>query len=190
MSLDNYIFFCSHDKNSYDSNKDRAVFSQWRYSKFIENNITFNSGEQYMMYHKAILMNDEQSALKILNVNIYDSSLANESKVNYNKISYIKQLGRKIKNFNQKTWDEHKFNIVKNGNLLKFTQNEDLKKILLSTGNKILIEAAHYDKIWGIGLKEEDAKLIDPNKWSDHGQNLLGQSLMWVRKQIRDLNNN
>ncbi|WP_219999767.1 NADAR domain-containing protein [Gilliamella apicola] len=33
------------------------------------------------------------------------------------------------------------------GNFAKFNQNEHLKKILLSTGNKILVEASPHDII-------------------------------------------
>ena len=33
----------------------------------------------------------------------------------------------------------------------KFEQNPALKDILLSTGNKMLVECNQYDKVWGIG---------------------------------------
>lgn len=181
----NYIFFCSHDRDRYETNKDRAVFSQWRYSKFVEEGIEYNSGEQYMMYKKAILMNDQETAGEIMAIQIYNPKLKNESKVNFSKIAKIKELGRQVKNFNEELWNKQKFEIVKKGNLLKFSQNEDLKQILLNTNNKVLIEGSCYDKIWGIGMKEEDAKKMDPKEWSKFGQNLLGKSLMWTRDQLK-----
>lgn len=88
---------------------------------------------------------------------------------------------RKIKNFDKKLWDQHKFNIVKKGNYYKFSQNSDLKNILLNTGNKILTEASSYDNIWGIGFSELDAVTTDPSKY---GENLLGKVLMDVRSEL------
>lgn len=55
--------------------------------------------------------------------------------------------GSLIKNFDDKIWDENKFTIVYNGNYLKFTQNNELKKYIKSTGNSILVEASPYDNI-------------------------------------------
>lgn len=178
----NYIFFCSHEKTKYSENKWRAVFSQWRHSLFTdENNITYNSGEQYMMYQKALLMGDMDAANEIISIDIYDEACKNESKVLFTQISKIKNIGRKIKNFDQKLWDEHKFDIVKKGNYYKFSQNPDLKEILISTKNKILAEASSYDNIWGIGLSESDAITTDP---SNYGENLLGKALMCVRSEL------
>lgn len=186
MDYSNYVLFCSHNKCQYTENPDRAVFSQWRYSKFIdENGTTYNSGEQYMMYHKALLMNDHTIATKILAIDIQDNTQKNESKVNYSKIKKIKDLGRSISNFNQELWDANKFDIVRKGNFLKFSQNKNLKKILLSTGNKILVEASHYDKIWGIGLSESDAYKLCPEDFLKNGQNLLGKILMSVRDELK-----
>ena len=45
-----------------------------------------------------------------------------------------------------------------------------------------LIEASHYDRIWGIGYGEDNPKLfIEQDKW---GQNLLGKALMEARDAI------
>ena len=44
----------------------------------------------------------------------------------------IKKLGRGVRNFNEKTWNTHRSDIVYKGNMAKFTQNETLKKKLLS----------------------------------------------------------
>jgi len=45
--------------------------------------------------------------------------------------------------------------IVKKGNIEKFKQNKDLETYLLSTKNRILVEASPVDTIWGIGLTKE-----------------------------------
>ena len=64
----------------------------------------------------------------------------------------------------------------------KFSQNEQLKKLLLSTGDAILAECAVRDMIWGIGLSMRDPDRLDQRKW--RGQNLLGYTLMMVRRKI------
>jgi hypothetical protein len=69
------------------------------------------------------------------------------------------------------------------GNLLKFTQNEDLRILLLMTGDKILVEASPVDLKWGIGLTENNPLSEHPNEWQ--GTNWLGHVLMEVREYIR-----
>ena len=66
---------------------------------------------------------------------------------------------------------------------LKFSQNQELKTLLLSTDDSILVEASSYDNIWGIGLNESDAKNTKMEDWP--GQNLLGKALMEVRDFLR-----
>ena len=97
-------------------------------------------------------------------------------------MEHLKALGRKVSGFDQHIWDERKFDIVVAGNLLKFRQNMTCQRFLIRTADKILVEASPYDRIWGIGLSEEDARLMDPSEWP--GQNLLGKALMLVRERI------
>ncbi|MBO7462860.1 MAG: DUF1768 domain-containing protein, partial [Bacteroidales bacterium] len=54
---------------------------------------------------------------------------------------------------------------------------------LLSTGNKILVEASPYDKIWGIGIDENHPDAYTPSRWL--GENHLGFALMSARDAIR-----
>ena len=68
------------------------------------------------------------------------------------------------------------------GLLLKFGQNEDLKKVLLDTGDKIIAEASPFDKLWGIGIDETTA-IKNKNQWK--GLNWLGECLMNVRAQLK-----
>ena len=77
-------------------------------------------------------------------------------------------------------WSAVYFNVVKQGNLLKFGQNKPLLDILQSTENRTLVEASPADTIWGIGISKKDAKRGMP--W--HGQNLLGKALMAVREEL------
>jgi ribA/ribD-fused uncharacterized protein len=67
-------------------------------------------------------------------------------------------------------------------NYAKYTQNPKMYKTLMDTSNTILVEASPYDKIWGIGLDENTAKITDPKNWP--GENLLGKVLDKVRNRL------
>ena len=145
---------------------------------------TFNTSEQYMMAHKAYLFNPVDSGggggtheqqQQQQRVNILDMIL------NEPDPFLQKMLGRKVPNFDEQLWEVHRYAIVKSGNYLKFTQNEALKKILLQTGDRELVEASPVDRIWGIGFSAEKA-MENRHRW---GLNLLGKVLMEVRGIIR-----
>jgi ribA/ribD-fused uncharacterized protein len=74
--------------------------------------------------------------------------------------------------------------IVEEGNYLKFTISKDAEKLramLLETGDRELVEASPFDRIWGIGFGEKNAG-AHRHRW---GQNLLGKALMSVRERLR-----
>ena len=121
-----------------------------------------------MMYNKALLFDDKDIANEILN---------------NNQPKAIKELGRKVKNFNDELWDKMKYKIVFTGNYYKFSQNTDLRNFLLSTKNKVLVEASPYDKVWGIKMKYDDENIENPFCWK--GKNLLGFALMEARDEIK-----
>lgn len=92
-----------------------------------------------------------------------------------------KDLGKLVSNFDPATWDSCKREIVFNANYAKFTQNPDLMAKLKATGDAIMAEASSGDKIWGIGMTEDDPRARDPEQWN--GQNLLGGILMEIRSR-------
>lgn len=77
----------------------------------------------------------------------------------------------------------NKYAIVVKGNLLKFSQNRDLREFLLSTTDKVLVEASPYDNIWGIGMDAYNPNVTRPELWQ--GENLSGFALMEVREQLK-----
>ena len=121
-----------------------------------------------MMAQKALLFDDKKT---------YEKIMASEHP------KEIKALGREIRNFEQSKWDEHKYQIVLNGNIAKFSQNERLRDFLLGTGFAVLAEASPYDRIWGIRLSADDPLAKDPKCWQ--GENLLGFVLMETRDILR-----
>lgn len=66
----------------------------------------------------------------------------------------------------------------------QFSQNEELKQILLSTYPKTLVEARKDSVIWGIGLDIEDPRRLKKQTWQ--GKNLLGKILTEVRERLRN----
>ena len=120
-----------------------------------------------MMHGKAKLMGDDDAAALVLTLTHPKT---------------IKALGRSVKNFDPHKWDEHKSFIVKRALAAKFTQNKALGEQLKATKDKTLVEAAHYDTVWGIGLSADHPDAKFPEKWP--GENLLGQLLMEVRQEL------
>ena len=59
-----------------------------------------------------------------------------------------------------------------------------LKSIILSTEDKILVEASPFDKIWGIGMAHDNPSATKPEQWK--GLNLLGKVLMKVREELKN----
>lgn len=147
---------------------DYGFMSQWAHSNFSHEDHEFDTAEQFMMWSKAMLFNDEKTAEKILKAKTPREQ---------------KNLGREVRGFNQGTWDKNKLKIVEEGTYLKFSQNLDLKTKLLNTGSAVLVEASPEDKIWGVGLRPEDQDIKDPKLWK--GENLLGIALMKVRELLR-----
>lgn len=93
-----------------------------------------------------------------------------------------KALGRQVRGFDEATWVENRFSIVTRANVAKFVENHELSRFLQQTGSRILVEASPTDRIWGIGLAQDNEKVNNPNQWS--GLNLLGFALMQARDAI------
>ena len=155
-----YTFFWRNDE-------ENGEFSNWYECPFVIDDFKYFCVEQYMMAQKAKMFHDAESYTKILRAN---------------SPSGCKRRGKMVIPFNQKAWDEVKYDIVKTGNRAKYEQNPDLKKLLLSTGNSIMAEASPKDAVWGIGMDAETAATTDPSGWP--GDNLLGKILMELREEF------
>ena len=149
----------------HNPNEENAYLSNWYPSPFTVEKKNFSSMEQFMMYRKAICFGDEAVAKNILSTD---------------DASQIKALGRQVSNYDEHIWNGIRQIVVYEGLLAKFSQNEDLKDRLKSTGEAILAECAVKDLIWGVGLSMKDPDRLDKTKWK--GQNLLGYTLMMVRE--------
>lgn len=162
-----YIFFWGHSKSG-EEEVGKFIFSQWFPSPFVVDGITYPTAEHWMMAQKALLFDDAEIFNKIIAAS---------------KPGEVKELGRKIKSFEEKKWNDNKYRIVIEGNAHKFRQNEKLRDYLINTGDRVIVEASPVDKIWGIGLAQDAKNIEDPRTWK--GENLLGFALMEVRDNLK-----
>lgn len=145
-----------------------GYLSNWYLADFVIDGVTYTSVEQYMMYIKANTFCDLKVANKIMSTS---------------DVKVIKSLGRSVSNYNDAIWSDIRYKVVYDALLAKFSQNDDLRKLLLDTGDSLLVECALKDTIWGIGLSMNDPNRLDKSKWK--GKNLLGKALMKVREKLR-----
>lgn len=154
---------------------DKAVYfwtgkdflSNFYFTPFKHEGIVFKWSEQAIMWEKAKFFGADRVADEILKAQTPQE---------------CKGLGRSREiPFDNAKWEEVRedlyFKVLKS----KFG-NGKLQKQLLDTGNKELVEASPYDKIWGCGLAQDDSRITDKSKWL--GLNLLGVVLMRVREDI------
>ena len=146
-----------------------GCFSNWYPAKFNYAGNHFGNVGQFVMYHKAMLFNEEDWAEMIM--------LTSDPQ-KCNKIGSLP-----FKHFDSDLWDEQSRIILKRGVKAKFSQNVMLRNVLLGTGNALLALCSPYDKKWGtgIGIDNPDYRRVD--KWT--GENLLGTILMEVRDELR-----
>ncbi|KUI70322.1 hypothetical protein VM1G_06276 [Cytospora mali] len=83
--------------------------------------------------------------------------------------------------FTDDSWDKVKSDVVVAGNVVKFGHEYKLRRRLLATGDRLLVEAASRDRVWGIGYSAKHAMSYRQH-W---GENRLGRALMQTREQLR-----
>ena len=151
----------------HNPDEENGYLSNWYPARFTVDGVVFSSMEQFMMYRKEICFQDDHIAVQILDTE---------------DVSQIKALGRMVSGYEDNYWNGVRQIIVYEGLLAKFSQNEELKRLLKETRNALLAECAVKDQIWGIGLSMKDPDRLDRIRWK--GQNLLGYALMMVRDRL------
>ena len=163
-------------------NEENGIFSQWYKTCFKFNGREYVTAEQYMMSEKALLFEDFDSYKKIMEEDDPQK---------------CKGLGRGVKNFDPKKWNENFREIIFMGNFLKAQYDINFLDALLQTEDALLIEASPYDDTYGAGLEAKD--LVDkngflktqPKEWqkedcTKQAQNNLGFVLMGLRDFYRE----
>jgi ribA/ribD-fused uncharacterized protein len=160
---DKYVFFYK----DWLSNYQKTNF----YYPNINNPIfNFTSTEQAFMYFKAIYFKDYDIASKI-----YETR---------DNPDVCRKLGRLVKNYDDINWDKIRYELFYDLNYQKYLQDSELAKKLMDPkfDNRIFVEASPIDKIWGVGLDENNDLILDSSNWK--GLNYLGEILTDIRKQI------
>ena len=158
---DAFFFHLPEEPNGYLSN--------WYASPFDLDGIRFSSVEQYIMYRKCTLFGDKASATAVLAT---DDTAKQQA------------IGRKASGYIEPVWNGIRQMVVLRGLIAKFSQNEDLKKKLLSTGDAYLVECAGTDKVWACGRRLTEDERLNASSWT--GTNILGFALMEVRNMLRN----
>lgn len=126
--------------------------------------ITYPSVEHYYV---AMKVNDQQ----LINGKYYTPGDFREMISKVKEPAFVKKIGAKAKL--RPDWDSKKLEVMNWGIREKF-KDENLKELLLSTGDQELIEGNFWkDFFWGV--------------CNGKGQNHLGKILMTVRDEIRGI---
>lgn len=145
-----------------------SIFSNFLPCDFVFKGLKFKYSEHGLMWCKAIHFGDTKIAEEIL--------VAPTPKK-------AKELGRLVKNFNEKEWNEVRLQYMLDVLVCKFGQNPSLKKTLLSTGSRKFVEGSPFDIHWGIGIHWQNSDCLDESKWK--GQNLLGKALDQTKEILK-----
>ena len=156
---DTHIYFWG----SYLSNFYWAPFNARLYG-LLEADHEFKTSEHYFMACKAVRFDDMKTLDLILKAPDAKSA---------------KALGKKVKGFDEKTWEEDSWIYMYDACLKQFSSTPTLRYNLVGTKEKILVEGSPIDKIWGVGIHYEDDAILDEKNWT--GKNKLGDVLMKVR---------
>ena len=81
------------------------------------------------------------------------------------------RMGRERKRKLRRDWESAKVGIMREALVAKFTQHDELRALLLSTGHAKLVEHTANDDFWGDG-------------GDGSGRNMLGRLLMEVRRTL------
>lgn len=89
------------------------------------------------------------------------------------KPGLAKKMGHRVKL--RPDWEEIKINLMEELIRIKFKNHDNLKELLLKTGNSELIEGNYWgDRYWGV--------------FEGKGKNILGKILMKIRDEMRNNN--
>jgi ribA/ribD-fused uncharacterized protein len=83
------------------------------------------------------------------------------------------RMGRDRKKKLRRDWESVKVSVMTQAVRAKFTQHDDIRAVLLGTGDARLVERTGNDDYWGDG-------------GDGSGRNMLGQVLMRVRAELQD----
>ena len=134
-----------------------GYFSNFSLHSIEMQNTFWSTVEHYYQAHKFLGSPDER-----IMTSIHQASTPEEAAA----------LGRCSTYRIRSDWELVKTKVMREAVLKKFSTHLKIREILLSTGNKLLVEDSPNDYYWGCGANKT-------------GQNYLGQILMSVREELR-----
>ncbi len=160
---DKYVFFYKDWLSNYET-------TDFYYPSVEVPIFNFTSTEQGFMYFKALYFEDYRIADEIYN------TLANPG--------LCRKLGRKVAGYDDEAWANVRYQIFNDLVYQKYLQDKKLQEKLLSPefDGKLFVEASPIDRIWGIGLDENNPDILDETKWL--GLNCLGKIITNTRNTI------
>lgn len=162
-----FLHFWGHTPRR-DGSLGPSCFSQWWPSPFTVDGVEYATAEHWMMASKARLFGDAE---------------AERAALEATSPAVAKKAGRLVRGYDDAVWERERYGIVVAGSVHKFRSDAALREYLLSTGDRVLVEASPLDRIWGIGLAADAPAADDPSRW--RGLNLLGFALMDAREALR-----
>ena len=146
--------------------RNKAPFSNFYRRPFTYKGYDLQFSEQGFMLEKA---------------NLFDLSKV-EAIARATQPDKAKALGRAVQNYDDAVWSSVRYDKMVEVLRAKFKEPL-MRNILLRTGDRVIVEASPYDRVWSVGLGMEDARILDEKNW--RGQNLLGKALMDIRAELK-----
>ena len=140
-----------------------SLYSNFHRAKFIIDNQTYHSSEQWIQFKKAMLFGDTFTVNQIL-----ATSTPSE----------VKRLGYQINWFDPQRWKTDGYEPCLEGIKEKFLQNPPLLQMLKATHPKTLVEVT-LDRQWGTGVCLCDPNVLEKERW--HGTGWMSSILSTIR---------
>ena len=150
------------------SEDEWGIFSNQYPAPFDYMGIRFETVEQFLYYMKAVFGRSKATAEKILSCGGDSAALSKASK--------------KQRVLEGNSWEVVRPQIMRLGMRQKFLQNPELRRKLLSTGFRLIVELPK-DGLLGRLIPPSEDWIRDPGKWK--GRNQTGKALMQVRADLR-----
>lgn len=159
--------YASESKGEINMTQQKIYFYSWKKKYFEFSNFSL---------HKIVVDGKEYATNEhyFQSVKFLDSEY--QEKVRLAETPAIaKRLGGSRQHQIHSDWNSRRIEVMETCLKAKFTQHSDLKELLLSTKDAILIEDSPKDNFWGIA-KKKDGSL---------GDNMLGKLLMELREELK-----
>jgi ribA/ribD-fused uncharacterized protein len=143
--------------NFYSTKDEYGCFSNFAAYPFRINNKVWKTSEHYFQAQKFAGTEHEEELRLVASPMV------------------VARMGRSRQRPLREDWEIAKDDIMRQALRAKFTQNEELKKILLETGDAELVEHTRNDNYWGDG-------------GDGTGKNMLGKLLMELREELKKEN--